>query len=128
MIEHKSFNTDKKKIKILYIAGTARSGSTFLGNILSNKKDFINVGELRYIWDRGIIDNWKCTCHKNFKDCSFWKKITSSLSLKHDDLSKIFSEISERGMVKNNKFRIRNLVFNSARKIKKAYQIIKNIV
>mgnify|MGYP001382266572 CR=1 FL=1 len=116
MIDEKIIHSNNKKIKVLYIAGTARSGSTFLGNILSDGKDFINVGELRYIWDRGIIENWQCTCHNNFAYCSFWKKITTSLSHKNKNLSKICNDISERSF---KKIRIRNLIFNSAKKIKK---------
>lgn len=109
---------NKEKIKVLYIVGTARSGSTLLGNILSDERDFINVGELKYIWDRGIIDNWQCTCQYNFNDCLFWKKIINSLSIKNCDLTKILNEFSERGIIKNKRFRIRNLVFNSSKKIK----------
>ena len=70
----------KGKVKVLYIAGTARSGSTHLGNIISERYDFINVGELRYIWDRGIIDNWQCYCKKSFKQCDSWSSIISSIS------------------------------------------------
>ena len=63
------------KIKVLYIAGMPRSGSTILGNILGQIDGFFNVGELRYIWGRGFIENWLCGCGARFRDCEVWKAI-----------------------------------------------------
>jgi hypothetical protein len=63
------------KIKVLYIAGWSRSGSTILGNILGQIDGFFHVGELRYIWERGFIENWLCGCGVRFSDCEMWKAI-----------------------------------------------------
>lgn len=45
------------KIRVLYIVGSGRSGSTIIGNILGRIEGFSHVGELRYIWDRNIIES-----------------------------------------------------------------------
>ncbi|MBE9223795.1 sulfotransferase domain-containing protein [Cyanobacterium stanieri LEGE 03274] len=64
-----------KKIKILYIAGWGRSGSTLLGRTLGQIKPFFHGGELRTIWKDGLRKNSKCGCGKPLKQCEVWRKI-----------------------------------------------------
>jgi hypothetical protein len=63
------------KIKVIYIAGWGRSGSTILSNILGNIDGFFGTGELRYVWERNLIENWHCGCHLPFDQCEFWKNV-----------------------------------------------------
>jgi hypothetical protein len=63
------------KIKVLYIAGWGRSGSTILNDILGQIEGFFSVGEARYIWDHGLIANWPCGCGVPFKECAVWQKV-----------------------------------------------------
>ncbi len=65
----------KDRVKILYITGWGRSGSTIIENILGQVKGFTAVGEIRYIWDRGLIQNQVCGCSTPFHDCEMWRKI-----------------------------------------------------
>ena len=62
---------------MLYIAGTGRSGSTLLGSSLGQVDGFWSVGELRHIWERGIIGDWRCGCGLYFSQCPTWEKILS---------------------------------------------------
>ena len=62
-------------MKILYIAGFGRSGSTLLDNILNQVPGVLSVGELRYLWDRGIIEDSLCGCGRPFSKCTFWASI-----------------------------------------------------
>ena len=66
---------DKGKVKVLYIAGNGRSGSTILDVILGQPKGFFPVGELRRIWDRGLIENRPCGCSVPFRECPTWTEI-----------------------------------------------------
>ncbi|OGW53817.1 MAG: hypothetical protein A2Y81_04420 [Nitrospirae bacterium RBG_13_43_8] len=59
-------------VNVVYIAGTGRSGSTVLQRVLSKAKDIIEVGELRHIWIRGLLENQLCGCNKRFNSCDFW--------------------------------------------------------
>lgn len=68
---------ENQRVKMLYIAGSGRSGSTILGRILGQIEGFFLVGESRYIWDRGLIENRLCSCGVNFKECPTWGKILS---------------------------------------------------
>lgn len=63
------------KIKVLYIAGFERSGSTILNRVLGQIDGFIAWGELRDIWQHGIVENRRCTCGNLFSECSAWQKI-----------------------------------------------------
>lgn len=64
-----------RKLKVLYIAGWGRSGSTLLGRILGQASDFFLVGELRYIWDRGLIEDRLCGCGATFSECPVWREV-----------------------------------------------------
>jgi hypothetical protein len=61
------------KIKVIYIAGETRSGSTLLSNILGEIKGFFNAGELIEIWDRGQV--WPCSCGSEVANCEIWNPI-----------------------------------------------------
>lgn len=62
-------------VEVLYIGGAGRSGSTLLERRLSQGHDCVCVGELRWIWDRGLRQNQLCSCGSPFHDCSFWQEI-----------------------------------------------------
>ena len=63
------------KIKVLYIAGEGRSGSTILGNILGQVEGFFHIGELRQVWIPGFIQNMPCGCGVPFRECPVWRAI-----------------------------------------------------
>ncbi|HEY9825915.1 MAG TPA: sulfotransferase [Stenomitos sp.] len=62
-------------VKVLYITGWGRSGSTILGNLLGQIPDFISVGEIRHLSERGLGENRPCGCGEHFRNCSFWKSV-----------------------------------------------------
>lgn len=80
------------KIKVLYIAGWGRSGSTILGNILGNINGFFHVGELMSLWDRGLIENQLCGCGVPFRSCAVWETILNKAygDINHIDLYEMF--------------------------------------
>ncbi len=63
---------ENKKLKVLYIAGSGRSGSTILSNILGQLSGFYFAGEMCKIWRYGLIENRVCGCGKPLKECGFW--------------------------------------------------------
>jgi hypothetical protein len=63
---------EKPKIKVLYLAGWGRSGSTILSNILGELDGFFSAGEINNLWDRGLLDDRLCGCGQNFSRCEFW--------------------------------------------------------
>ncbi|AFY78192.1 MAG: sulfotransferase [Hydrococcus sp. C42_A2020_068] len=66
---------DNNKIKVLYISGWGRSGSTILARILGQIDGFFHGGELRTIWVDGLKPNGLCGCGVLVRECSVWKAI-----------------------------------------------------
>src|SRR5260370_4394103 len=68
-------------IKILYIAGSGRSGPKVMARLLGEMEGFVNVGEAaRYLFDsrmnaRGV----PCGCGNPLPDCSFWKDTVAAI-------------------------------------------------
>ena len=62
-------------MKVLYIAGNGRSGSTLLDVILGQFPGFFPVGEVRNVWDYGLVENRPCGCGQPFRDCGVWSGI-----------------------------------------------------
>jgi hypothetical protein len=59
-------------VKVLYIGGCSRSGSTLLGRVLGEGPGAVCTGETRYLWSRGLINNVECGCGAPFRSCPFW--------------------------------------------------------
>jgi len=66
---------DRERIKVLYISGWGRSGRTILSNILGQIDGFFPVGEIRFIWERNLLENRLCGCGAPFVDCTIWQDI-----------------------------------------------------
>ncbi|MCA9100452.1 MAG: sulfotransferase domain-containing protein [Planctomycetales bacterium] len=62
-------------IKILFVAGPGRVGSTLLGGMLGQIEGFFYVGELRVIWRRSIRENRPCGCGQTFAECEIWREV-----------------------------------------------------
>lgn len=65
----------EKTIKILYVAGTPRSGTTLLSRMFGQITGAVNVGEIRSLWQEGWIENRLCECGEHFRNCEFWKDV-----------------------------------------------------
>ena len=61
----------------LYILGASRSGSSLFEYWLGEEYSYSTYGELRWVFERGILHNEICSCTENFEDCIFWKSIKS---------------------------------------------------
>jgi hypothetical protein len=62
-------------VKVLYIAGSGRSGTTLVDRILGQLDGFFSGGELHNVWERGVLANRKCGCGLPFSRCSTWQAI-----------------------------------------------------
>ena len=63
-------------LRVLYVAGLARSGSTVLGYVLGKLPGTIFVGELALFWRR-FAEGELCSCGKPLPDCHFWSAVVS---------------------------------------------------
>jgi len=62
-------------MKVLYVAGSGRSGSTILDNILGQLDGVVAVGEVRFLWERGMVEDRTCGCGAAFSACPFWTAV-----------------------------------------------------
>lgn len=49
-----------------------RSGTTLVEGLMAARPGFFAVGEMVYLWERGLRANERCSCGANFNDCPFW--------------------------------------------------------
>jgi hypothetical protein len=63
------------KTRVVFILGSGRSGSTLFANLLGGVEGMTSVGELRYLWSRGVIQNRRCGCGEPFDACPFWRAV-----------------------------------------------------
>lgn len=66
-------------MKIIYIAGSGRSGSTLLSVLLSQGSDVINVGQSRSFF-RVFQQNVPCSCGETLQSCTVWSKVAAKFS------------------------------------------------
>lgn len=59
-------------MRVLYVAGVERSGSTLLGKALGQLPGAVSVGEITHVWLRGLAENQRCGCGEPFEACPFW--------------------------------------------------------
>jgi hypothetical protein len=83
--------SESNPIKVVFIGASSRSGSTLLDRILGSHPEFVSTGELRRIWDRGLVQNQPCGCGSLFRLCPFWTQVleTAFPSLNDSDLKEI---------------------------------------
>jgi hypothetical protein len=65
----------QNKVKVLYIAGLGRSGSTILGNTLGQVRGFAHVGELLEIWTILQSRIVACGCGVPVVACKRWDDV-----------------------------------------------------
>lgn len=66
-------------VRVLYLAGSGRSGSTLVTTVLGQLPGFFAAGELRYLWRRGIVENRPCGCGLPLVDCPLWTRVRADL-------------------------------------------------
>ncbi len=62
-------------IRLYYIIGYPRSGTTLLGNVIGSMPEYIHVGEISRVWKTGEkseIPDRRCGCIKMIPECDFW--------------------------------------------------------
>ncbi len=62
-------------MKVIFIGGSGRSGSTIADLLLGQIPGFHSAGEIRLIWNRGFHEDRLCGCGTPFSKCDFWKQV-----------------------------------------------------
>jgi Sulfotransferase family len=62
-------------IRVVYIGGSGRSGSTLVERLLGALPGVCNVGEVALMWERGLIRGERCGCGVPLPRCPFWREV-----------------------------------------------------
>lgn len=62
-------------VKVLFIAGWGRSGTTILDNIIGGHEGVFTAGELFHLWQWGFLEGRKCGCGEPLTDCALWGEV-----------------------------------------------------
>ena len=95
-------------MKIIYIMGYGRSGSTLLDIILGDNEEIISTGALDN-FHHWVEHNYKCSCGEPIKHCAYWGEIINCIQFKKeeadlmrnmDSMRSIFIRKSEKDVCK----------------------------
>ena len=64
-----------ERVKLLYVVGLGRSGSTILSNSLGQIPGFFSTGELNFIWKHDFVENRLCGCGQPLQECLVWSRV-----------------------------------------------------
>ena len=70
--------TEQISVRILYVAGFGRSGSTLLGDLWAQECNVQHLGELSNIGSHEFWDQERCSCAVT--PCKFWEAIRSKVN------------------------------------------------
>lgn len=62
-------------LKVIYIAGVGRSGSTLLDTVLGNHERIVGVGELNKLTRLGLKGRESCACGQPVEECAQWRSV-----------------------------------------------------
>ena len=79
-------------MKVIYIMGWGRSGSTLLDMLLGEIEGFLSAGEMRYLWNH-YRKGRPCGCGRAIDRCPLWRpvmeRVLESDSPAHDELVRL---------------------------------------
>ena len=62
-------------VRVVYLGGLGRSGSTLLERLLGELPGVCAAGEVVHMWQRGVAENERCGCGEPFAACDFWGQV-----------------------------------------------------
>jgi len=95
---------DKKgsPVTVLYVDGTARSGSTVLARMIGAQPKFVTIGEAVLIWRFGVVGNGTCSCGAPFSACPFWRDVGDSAPGLFDRrVAQLYTDFSNRVVLRS---------------------------
>lgn len=86
-------------LKIVYIGGYSRSGSTILDILLSQHPEVFGTGELCYLFDDWLDGRRTCSCGKRYSACAFWSELITDFDI--DAATSVIKAVENRSNFKN---------------------------
>jgi Sulfotransferase domain len=67
--------TGLRPLRVIYLGGLGRSGSTLVERLLAELPGVCSVGEVVHLWQRGVVEDERCGCGEPFSGCGFWRDV-----------------------------------------------------
>lgn len=64
-----------RRLRVLFLGGLGRSGTTLVERLLGELPGVCPLGEVVHLWQRGLVDGERCGCGAAFGECPFWRKV-----------------------------------------------------
>ena len=64
---------------VVYVTGWGRSGSTVLNRIVA-RDGVLGLGEVRWLWRRGIGERQDCSCGRAWDACDVWSHVVTAIA------------------------------------------------
>jgi len=111
--------------ELILISGSGRSGSTIIDLLVAQIDGVFSVGEIMYIWDRGLRDGWKCSCGELVSECNVWREILfDAYGDKYLDRSFVDKVIQLRSRATSVRSLFGGIVSSEVKKCRKEYREI----
>jgi hypothetical protein len=62
-------------VRVLFLGGLGRSGTTLLERLLGELPGVCPLGEVVHLWERDVAGDERCGCGEHFSDCGFWHDV-----------------------------------------------------
>lgn len=62
-------------VRVLFLGGVGRSGTTLIERSLDTSEEFTALGEVMHMWHRSLVLNELCGCGRKFSQCPFWTEV-----------------------------------------------------
>ncbi|GAA1269717.1 sulfotransferase [Sphaerisporangium rubeum] len=62
-------------VRVIFIGGLGRSGTTLLERLLGEVPGVAPLGEVVHLWERGVLGREPCGCGEAFTACAFWRRV-----------------------------------------------------
>jgi hypothetical protein len=96
-------------VKVLYIAGANRSGSTLFDQLLGELGPCFSGGELIMLWKQGVIRARACGCGRVLPSCPLWSAVLARVlppGTQWNQFARRFLSVQEEVLAPKNLFRI----------------------
>jgi hypothetical protein len=70
---------------VLLFVGAGRSGTTILEMLIGRELAATGIGEVRWLWERGLDDNQLCSCGVPTRSCPLWSEVFAEVRASFDD-------------------------------------------
>ena len=90
-----------EKLKVIYLMGSGRSGSTLMNIIFGNHPEVVAPGELNNV-NRLKQKKFTCSCEARVEDCDYWKAVMEDWVIKSSE-SRISSYLQKMPLIEKAK-------------------------